>query len=183
MKFKISIIVLFTTVMGYAQNNGIVTGILTDKEVKNEPLPFANAVIKGTTIGTTTDETGKYILNNTPILIVEEPELNLHPALQSKLADLFFEVHQNYDIEFLVETHSEYLIRRSQVLVAEFELEVAPNINPFWAYYFPKEIEQAPYMLQYQTDGSFDKNFGQGFFDEASASTLDLLRLKRQKKA
>ena len=66
MKLKLSLIVLFVTVIGYAQNKGVVTGILTDKEMKNEPLPFANAVIKGTSIGTTTDETGKYTLAIAP---------------------------------------------------------------------------------------------------------------------
>jgi len=116
-------------------------------------------------------------------LIIEEPELNLHPALQSKLADLFLEVNQKYNINFLIETHSEYILRRSQVLVAEYEFEVAPNENPFRVYYFPNEKDKIPYRLGYQKDGSFDRNFGDGFFDEASSSTLELLKLKRQKKA
>lgn len=46
----------------YAQK-GTVQGLLTDKEMNNEPLPFANVMIKGTTIGTTTDENGKYELS------------------------------------------------------------------------------------------------------------------------
>jgi hypothetical protein len=116
-------------------------------------------------------------------LIIEEPELNLHPALQSKLADLFLEVKQKYNINFLIETHSEYILRRSQVLVAENEFEVAPNENPFRVYYFPNEKDKMPYRLGYEKDGSFNRNFGNGFFDEASLSTLELLKLKRQKKA
>ncbi len=116
-------------------------------------------------------------------LIIEEPELNLHPALQSKLADLFLDVHQRFNIDFLIETHSEYILRRSQVIVAINEFEVAPNENPFCVQYFPKEIHQLPYRLEYQEDGSFNRNFGDGFFDEASSSTLELLKLKRQKKA
>lgn len=63
MKFKLSLIVLLISVLGFAQNKGTITGILTDKEMNNEPLPFANAVIKGTTTGTTTDENGKYTFN------------------------------------------------------------------------------------------------------------------------
>ena len=113
----------------------------------------------------------------------EEPELNLHPALQSKLADLFLDVHQRFNIDFLIETHSEYILRRSQVIVATNEFEVAPNENPFCVHYFPKDIHQMPYRLEYQEDGSFNRNFGDGFFDEASSSTLELLKLKRQKKA
>jgi hypothetical protein len=66
MKFKLSLIVLLISVLGFAQNKGTITGILTDKEMNNESLPFANAVIKGTTIGTTTDENGKYSFSVVP---------------------------------------------------------------------------------------------------------------------
>jgi outer membrane receptor for ferrienterochelin and colicin len=45
---------------------GTITGTLIDKDMNNEPLPFANAIIKGTTIGTTTDENGKYTLSVDP---------------------------------------------------------------------------------------------------------------------
>lgn len=116
-------------------------------------------------------------------IIIEEPELNLHPALQSKLADLFLEVYEEYKLNFIIETHSEYILRRSQVIVAVNEFEVEPNENPFCVYYFPKDIHEQPYRLEYQEDGSFNKNFGDGFFDEASSNTLELLKLKRQKKA
>jgi predicted ATPase len=114
-------------------------------------------------------------------VLIEEPELNLHPALQSKLADLFLEVHNEYFIDFIIETHSEYLIRKTQVLVAMKEYEVAPNKNPFCVYYFPNETEYHPYELTYDEYGIFRRNFGDGFFDVASSNTLKLLRLKRDK--
>ena len=46
-----------------AQSKGTLKGVLTDKEANNEPLPFANILIKGTVIGTTTDFDGNYVLN------------------------------------------------------------------------------------------------------------------------
>ena len=46
-----------------AQSKGTLKGLLTDKETNNESLPFANVLIKGTSIGTTTDFDGNYILN------------------------------------------------------------------------------------------------------------------------
>ncbi len=60
MKFKLIFTFLLVTVLGFAQNKGTIIGVLTDKDVNNESLPFANVIIKGTTIGVTTDETGKY---------------------------------------------------------------------------------------------------------------------------
>jgi predicted ATPase len=97
-------------------------------------------------------------------IIIEEPELNLHPALQSKLAELFLDVYEKYGINFIIETHSEYLIRNTQFLVKEKEFEKAPNDNPFCIIYFD-EIK-GPYKMNYREDGKFIEEFGSGFFDE-----------------
>jgi len=43
-----------------AQQNGSVVGKLTDKELNDDPLPFANVLIKGTTKGTTSDFDGLF---------------------------------------------------------------------------------------------------------------------------
>ncbi|SHM95533.1 TonB-dependent receptor [Polaribacter sp. KT 15] len=43
-----------------AQDKGTLKGLLTDKETNNEPLPFANVLIKGTNVGATTDFDGNY---------------------------------------------------------------------------------------------------------------------------
>lgn len=106
-----------------------------------------------------------------PIVLIEEPELNLHPALQSKLAELFFEVSKN-DIKLIVETHSEYLIRKTQLLVKENEFEVKPNENPFCVLYFDKEEQ---WKMNYREDGKFIDEFGKGFYDESALLTLSLL--------
>lgn len=66
MKLKFLIITLFICSIGLAQTKGTVSGTLTDKEANNATLPFANAVIKGTTIGVTTDENGKYSISIEP---------------------------------------------------------------------------------------------------------------------
>lgn len=55
-------------------------------------------------------------------LIIEEPEANLHPNLQSKLADILVMAHQTFGIHFILETHSEYLIRKLQYLVAKKDI-------------------------------------------------------------
>lgn len=52
--------------MSLAQTKGTVKGILTDKEANNIPLAFANATIKGTSTGVTTDEKGQYSISIVP---------------------------------------------------------------------------------------------------------------------
>ena len=66
MKFKILFISLFITAISFSQNNGTITGVLTDKDSNNQSLPFANVVIAGTSIGTNTDMDGKFSVSTTP---------------------------------------------------------------------------------------------------------------------
>lgn len=65
MKKLIFILVLFIGHIAMAQK-GTVKGKLTDKEINNEPLSFANVVIKGTTIGVTTELDGTYEIKLDP---------------------------------------------------------------------------------------------------------------------
>jgi TonB-dependent receptor len=54
------IFILLITSISFAQNTGSINGKLIDKEYNNEPLPFANVVIKSTSNGTTSDIDGVY---------------------------------------------------------------------------------------------------------------------------
>ena len=51
-------------------------------------------------------------------VLLEEPEIHLHPSAQSVLAELFVELSRSRDVQFIVETHSEHLFRRLQTMVA-----------------------------------------------------------------
>lgn len=51
------------------------------------------------------------------LILLEQPELHLHPAVQSRLADFFLSARP--DIKIVVETHSEYLVSRLRRRVAE----------------------------------------------------------------
>ncbi len=112
------------------------------------------------------------------LLTVEEPEQNLHPAIQSKLADMFLDFYDQFGCQCIVETHSEYIIRRAQVLVAEGIRKKAFSLddNPFKVYYFPDD-DSSPYDMIFKENGRFERNFGPGFVDVAGESNLALLDL------
>ena len=63
MKTKITVVLFLTFVLTLGQTKGTIKGTLTDKENKNAALPFANAILKGTSVGVTTDENGVYLLS------------------------------------------------------------------------------------------------------------------------
>ncbi|UII74588.1 TonB-dependent receptor [Flagellimonas sp. HMM57] len=58
--FLLILTLVFTTEMIAQGTTGSIVGKLTDKELNNEPLAFANVLIKGTTTGTTSDFDGLY---------------------------------------------------------------------------------------------------------------------------
>lgn len=115
--------------------------------------------------------------NNPYFLILEEPEVHLHPSLQSRLADLFLDA-KRHGVHFIVETHSEYLVRRSQVIVASGFCKSTEYIPPFRVYYFPED--GIPYDMGFQKNGKFIENFGTGFFDVADNSAIDLFEFERE---
>lgn len=114
-------------------------------------------------------------------VIVEEPELNLHPEFQGKLTDFFHDVNKEYQISFIIETHSEYLIRKSQNITVKesYTDHEGLNPNPFKLHYFDKE--NGPYEMKYLENGKFDKNFGEGFYDVASKSAMQLIQSNKNK--
>jgi len=62
-----TVIALFYLGLNFAQETGTIAGTLLDKEVNNQPLPFANIVIVGTTLGSSTDFDGKYEIPGVPV--------------------------------------------------------------------------------------------------------------------
>ncbi|MEX0314538.1 MAG: TonB-dependent receptor [Allomuricauda sp.] len=61
MKYILLIFTLFVGIqVGAQESTGSIVGKLTDKELNNDPLAFANVLIKGTTQGTTSDFDGLY---------------------------------------------------------------------------------------------------------------------------
>ena len=59
-----------------------------------------------------------YVPKNSTV-ILEQPEIHLHPAIQAGLADVFIDARKKRGVQILVESHSEHLLRRLQRRVAE----------------------------------------------------------------
>lgn len=100
-------------------------------------------------------------------IIIEQPELHLHPAVQSELADMFIEAIRlkehgaERNVQFLIESHSEHFLRRLQRRMAEEELRPedvavyfcqAPNGTP-------RSTARTLEMDQYGRVRNWPKNF------------------------
>lgn len=63
-----------------------------------------------------------YYVPEHSVVLLEQPEIHLHPAVQSGLADVIINVAGHRKIQVIVESHSEHLLRRLQRRVAEEEV-------------------------------------------------------------
>ncbi|MFN3380023.1 MAG: DUF3696 domain-containing protein [Runella zeae] len=115
------------------------------------------------------------IFEHDSTLMLEEPEINLHPNLQSKLADLFSSISKQTNTQFLIETHSEYMIRKFQYLVLKAELRPEDVV----IYYFkdPNDTSDEPLVkkINIQKNGRLTGKFGKGFLDETGRLMASLL--------
>lgn len=62
------------------------------------------------------------------LTIVEQPEIHLHPKMQADLADLFIDMVSMKQKQVIIETHSEYILKRLRRRISEGVLS-ADNIS------------------------------------------------------
>lgn len=113
---------------------------------------------------------------SSPTIAIEEPEIHLHPNYQSMLADMFYEAYKSYGINFIIETHSEYMIRRIQVITAKLIKESIDKV-PFTVSYFTGMNDKPYYEMGFQKNGKFEREFGPGFFNVADDAAMELFDL------
>ncbi len=117
------------------------------------------------------------------IVLVEEPEQNIHPDLQVLLTDLFCDVFKKWGIRFIIETHSEYLVRHAQFVVASGKYKYQQDSisgNPFKVYYFSQD--DVPYDMLLEENGRFKNAFGDGFFNVAALEALGVSKIERERR-
>lgn len=114
------------------------------------------------------------MLSKEKTLLMEQPELHLHPALQAELGDVFIEsaLGKNKNT-FLIETHSEHLILRLLRRIRETtEGELEEGDNPLRpedvAVIYAKPTEKGTELIELRIteDGDFADKWPDGFFAE-----------------
>lgn len=126
------------------------------------------------------------ILYSSSTLAIEEPEIHQHPKFQSLLADLFVDAYKSYNVQFIIETHSEYLVRKLQTIVAKKEVA---SSDCSLIYFYDADVKKRPLytpqlkQIIIKEDGRLSDSFGTGFFDEADRLSMNLLSIKVDKDA
>lgn len=112
------------------------------------------------------------------LVAIEQPELHIHPAVQSNLGDVLARSIRKVDGElnghqFLIETHSEHLVLRLLRRIRETTEGALPvgcdRLRPedVAIYYFDSEGAEAQVTrIRIDEDGDFIDKWPQGFFNE-----------------
>lgn len=102
-------------------------------------------------------------------IFIQQPELHLHPRLQSEFVSL---LAHSKGIRTVLETHSEHIVRKLQLLIAENESDEDNSI----VYYFDN-VSGSTIIKQMKLNeyGQFLEPWPNDFFDETINVTLQLL--------
>lgn len=111
-------------------------------------------------------------------VIIEDPEVHIHPRLQAALGDLFIgSVKENRNF-LLVESHSEHILDRLQLRIAEEKIT-----NKEIALYYLK-INERPSRLKLDSYGVFQDVIPEEFFDvgiDDSEQQIEKILARKQK--
>jgi predicted ATPase len=96
------------------------------------------------------------------LIIFEQPEIHLHPSVQAALADVFIDAAIERNVQILVESHSEHLLRRLQRRIAEDAL-ASEDIALYFTTF--EESQSQLHELDLDIFGNI-RNWPEGFFGD-----------------
>lgn len=107
-------------------------------------------------------------------LIFEQPELHLHPKVQTLLADFFLSMTQ-LGKQCVIETHSEYLINRIRFRAAA-AVKNNPWVEAVKMYFVGKEEQGSAFREVNINEYGAILDWPQGFFDQSQREAEAILR-------
>lgn len=112
-------------------------------------------------------------------IILEQPELHLHPKVQTRLADFFVSIN-SLGKQCILETHSEYLINRLRYLVAITDDEKIAQDTMI--YFVEKEDGHSIYRDITINKYGVIEDWPKGFFDESEEIANKTLKAGMEKR-
>jgi len=103
------------------------------------------------------------VRGDSKIVLIEEPELHIHPRLQAELGSLFADSVKERGHQFIIESHSEHLVLRLQRLIRNGVLK-PEDVSVLY-------VERAPngskvQLLRLDDRGEFLDEWPGGFFED-----------------
>jgi len=107
------------------------------------------------------------------IILIEQPEIHLHPRAQSILGDLFIKAVREANRTFIIETHSEHILARIRRRIAEKKIR-KENVAIY--YFEPTPDGTRIHEVTLNEQGQYE-SFPEGFFEEDVVEAFEHLKV------
>jgi len=153
-------------------NNKSVTSVtLNDEETK---VNNVNLLDLGSGIAHVLPIITQTFVSKEDMILIEEPEIHLHPRAQAELGSMFAEVIKNTENTFIIETHSENILLRLRKLIRRGEL----SKDDVSVIYVDKKIGKGSYCIPLKLDDNGHitniNDIPGGFFEEGFNDLFDI---------
>jgi hypothetical protein len=110
-------------------------------------------------------------LDDNSTLIMAQPETHLHPSIQAELGTYLVKQVNQLEKQYIIETHSEYLINRLRLSIVKGEIEPEDVV----VYYFENTAKEGSiaHRIEFTKHGQI-LNAPQGFFDTYMMDTMNI---------
>ena len=117
-------------------------------------------------------------------VILEQPEIHLHPAVQAGLADVFIDAIKRRKVQIILESHSEHLLQRLQLRIAEKGLNPEKEFDHSQAKLYFTSIEEGRSKLttlELDEYGNIN-NWPDGFFGDTLGEAAAMMKAEMKRK-
>ncbi|PYB76019.1 hypothetical protein DMX11_12405 [Pseudomonas sp. LB-090624] len=121
-----------------------------------------------------------YLSPRNSLTIIEQPEIHLHPSMQAWLADALISIALKSDKRFLVETHSDALIRRIRLRIVDESSKLTEEQVKI--YYLHKDtIKKCTILDDIEINENGDVKWPKDFMDVEIKDSIEIQQLKYAK--
>jgi len=113
-------------------------------------------------------------------LLIEQPELHLHPKVQSLLGDFFVGLADVCNKQCIVETHSEHIINRIRLRIVEADGDAL--LRKTNIYFVEKHKGAAQFKRVASNEYGAILEWPEGFFDQAETESTFIVHAAAEKK-
>ena len=123
-----------------------------------------------------------YLSPERSLTIIEQPEIHLHPNMQAWLTDALIDIAIVQNKRFLIETHSDALIRRVRLRILDSASALSDDDVKIYHLY-RSEVKNRTLLEEIPINSDGDIKWPLDFMDAEIKDTVEIQRLKSEKAA
>ena len=156
----------------YQSNNDFRIEIIkNDKRIGLNDIGFGSSQLLGVMLEITYAIFYNKVEGDSPVIIIEEIESNLHPDAQVKLGDMLIDYQKRFGLQFILETHSDHLLRHFQINVRKKGDDTLGSSNVNINYLKDGSSEN----VRVNEQGMLSKSIAENFYGVAAQQKVDFL--------